>query len=145
MFKFSFKIEMFSILLPIIILFLLYYAISHEKLQSEDIIKYGYFKKNDNFFKSVNRLNFFIKNPMISVKWRSTFIFTMIAILLISMLKKKIPDSRELVIYISSIFACCYGCVQYLNKKNSEKILIHTNLIIKKIKKDYIDLRVENK
>ena len=82
---------------------------------------------------------------MISVKWRSTFIFTMIAILLISMLKKKIPDSRELVIYISSIFACCYGCVQYLNKKNSEKILIHTNLIIKKIKKDYIDLSVENK
>jgi hypothetical protein len=126
---------MLNILFFSIITILFIFSLYKEKTEKEDFIKFVLPKKNDTVNKSLKKLNIFFKDSFVNVKWRISFIFTILSIFIISLLKNKIPDNKDIVIYISVFFSCCYTAISYYTQKNMKKSLHNTNIILNKLKK----------
>ena len=117
---------MINVLFYILLIILFIYSIYKEKTDSEDFINSATPKKNDNHYKCLRKLKILINNSFVRVKWRVAFMFTILSIILISILENKIPCHRKIIIYVSLLFSCFYLSINYYVTKNNTQIIIRS-------------------
>lgn len=136
------EMEIAKLIVLSLLIFFCTYALYKEYKEHDDAFTLNKAKENDALWSSVRKLEKCLDYDKKTIKWRRILLSTILCITMIFIiLHKRLPTTKELVIYLSFIFIVFYVNSKQYSKRTASAAVFYGRENIKNIKKHLLENR----
>jgi len=136
------KMEIAKFIVLGLLIFFCIYALYKEYKEHDDAFTLNKAKENDGLWSSVRKLEKCLDYDQKTIKWRRILLSTILCIcLLFAILHKRLPTTKEVVIYLFFIFIVFYVNWNQYSKRTASGAVFYGRENIQNIKRHLLEHR----